>query len=113
MFNHEKFEAYHLSIEYWQRALRLLDQIPAGHAVIKDQLKRAAASIPLNIAEGSGRTRSEDRKRFYAMARGSALECAAICDLVFRIDPRLGDEVKSSKDALHAIASILSTIILR
>jgi len=74
MFNHEKFEAYHLAIEYWERALRLLNQTPAGHAVIKDQLKRAAASIPLNIAEGSGRTRTEDRKRFYAIARGSAFE---------------------------------------
>jgi len=38
---------------------------------------------------------------------------AAISDLVLRIDPQLGEEIKGSKDALHAIASILSAIILK
>ena len=44
-----------------------------------DQLRRASLSIPLNIAEGSGKIR-QGRQRFYAIARGSALECAAIID---------------------------------
>ena len=28
MFNHEKFEAYHLAITYWEQALRLIEQKP-------------------------------------------------------------------------------------
>jgi four helix bundle protein len=39
-------------------------------------------SIVLNIAEGAGRFSPADKGRFYAIARGSATECAAIVDVV-------------------------------
>ncbi len=113
MFNHEKFEAYHLAITYWEQALRLIEQIPSGNSNIKEQLKRVVVSISLNIAEGSGRNKNDDRKRFYAIARGSALECAAISDLIARLEPGLKAETDRTKDILHSIASILSAVILK
>jgi four helix bundle protein len=82
MFDHEKFEPYILSIYYWESSLRLLATLESGNFIIRDQLKRAASSISLNIAEGCGRSKTEDRKRFYSIARGSAMECAAISDLI-------------------------------
>jgi four helix bundle protein len=39
-------------------------------------------SIPLNIAEAEGRTGDADKARTYAIARGSAMECAAILDVL-------------------------------
>ena len=113
MFDHEKFEAYHLSITYWELALTLLDEIPAGNSMLKDQLRRAASSISLNIAEGSGRNKIGDRKRFYSIARGSAMECAAISDLILRIDPNSKLEIAKSKEILHSIVCILSKVILK
>lgn len=97
MFDHERFEAYQLSIAFWESVLRLLQEIPTGNAAIKEQLKRAASSIPLNLAEGCGRTKTEDRKRFYSIARGSAMECAAICDLIVRIKPQVEDRILELK----------------
>jgi four helix bundle protein len=41
---------------------------------IKDQLKRAALSIPLNIAEGQGRVHHKEKKNFYNIAKGSLYE---------------------------------------
>ena len=47
------------------------------------QLRRAAASIPINIAEGYGRKRSpEDFKRFLVIALGSCDEVSVLLDFV-------------------------------
>ena len=46
------------------------------------QLRRAATSIPINIAEGYGRKRSpEDFKRFLGIALGSSNEVSVVLDL--------------------------------
>ena len=110
MFTHEKFEAYQLAIQFTELALRLVDQLPSGHSTLRDQLRRAAFSIPLNIAEGTGKNSTADRKRFYAIARGSAMECAAICDIIGLIDKRLMAEVDGGKQMLKSVVSILSAI---
>ena len=47
------------------------------HRPARDQWLRASQSIPLNIAEGNGKTAEADRRRYFEIARGSALECAA------------------------------------
>ncbi len=54
---------------------------PKSLAVV-DQLDRASTSIPLNIAEGNGKFTGADRCRFFDIARGSALECAASLDVL-------------------------------
>ncbi|QQO57794.1 MAG: four helix bundle protein [Thiohalocapsa sp. PB-PSB1] len=44
--------------------------------------RRASQAIALNIAEGNGKATSGDRRRSFESARGSALECAAIEDVL-------------------------------
>ncbi len=110
MFTHEKFEAYQLSIEFTELALQLLEELPTGHSVLRDQLKRAAFSVPLNIAEGTGKSGRADRRRFYSIARGSAMECAAICDIISLIDGRLEQKAERGKVILSSVVNILSTL---
>jgi four helix bundle protein len=60
-----------------------------------DQLRRASFPIPLNIAEGSGKSTGPDQRRFFAMARGNAMECAAItdaCQALSLLDPSRAQE---------------------
>ena len=110
MFGHEKFEAYQHSILFLEVATKLIDRIPSGNSGIKDQFRRASASVPLNIAEGTGKRRKADKYRFYDIARGSAMECAAICDVLCKIEPVFRQEVDEAKIHLKSVVSILSKV---
>ncbi len=94
----------------WAWLRRWPSGFPRGHSAPADQLRRAALSVPLNIAEGSGKGTMEDReaRRFYAIARGSALECAAIIDAMVALRFVPGDEATCTHELLERIVSMLT-----
>jgi four helix bundle protein len=49
---------------------------------VLDQLGRASISVPLNIAEGSGKFSKADRKNYFTTARASVFECVAVLDIL-------------------------------
>ena len=66
-------------------------------------------SIPLNIAEGSGRVAgSADRTRFRGIARGSAMECGAILDVVRLLDVAPDADWSHAKALLVRVVEMLS-----
>ena len=75
----ERLTVYHVALEL-QAMTPLL--VPAHQRVLHDQLERASLSAVLNIAEGAGRHSRRDKRRHYAIARGSAMETAAAIDVV-------------------------------
>ena len=110
MLDHEKLDVYKISIEFMALAIKIVENVPRGYSSLSDQLKRAAWSIPLNIAEGCGKRGINDKKRFYAIARGSAMECAAVIDVcqVLKIDPE--NALKNGKTLLIRIVSMLTKL---
>src|SRR5262245_65874945 len=80
-FDHEKLEVYKEAIAFvaWLPGI-LEGTVRVGE--VKDQLDRASTSIPLNIAEGNGKYSPKDRCRFFDIAHGSELECAAGLDVL-------------------------------
>jgi four helix bundle protein len=80
MLSFQKMDVYQRAIELLALASQLSSDAPRGNSALLDQLRRAASSIPLNIAEAAGRTGQADAARAYAIARGSAMECAAALD---------------------------------
>jgi four helix bundle protein len=80
-FGHEQLDVYRAAIEYAGWAYRLCERLKE-HRNAKDQLIRASQAIPLNIAEGNGKATEGDRRRFFEIARGSALECGAVQDVL-------------------------------
>lgn len=79
-FNFQRLDVYQRAIEFLAVAATITDELPRGSGALSDQLKRAALSVPLNIAEAQGRSSPGEAARAYAIARGSAMECAAILD---------------------------------
>ncbi len=72
---------YQESIRFIAWLTNLLDS-GASLGDVKSQIDRASTSIPLNIAEGNGKYTPKDRCRYFDIAHGSALECAAGLDVL-------------------------------
>jgi len=94
--NFRKLDVYQVAVRFLPLAANIADSLPPRYAGLADQLRRASLSIPLNIAEGSGKSTGPDQRRFYTIARGSAMECAAIldaCTALALIEQRQAEEV--------------------
>lgn len=108
MLAYEKLDVYQCAIEFFAIAAAIVEALPRGNASLADQLKRAAMSIPLNIAEASGKPTTADRKRFSAIARGSAMECGAILDVCVVLGVADSNEVARAKPLLERIVAMLT-----
>ena len=49
------------------------------------QIKRAALSVHLNIAEGASRKSDIERKRYFKISRGSVVEIDAALDIAYEL----------------------------
>jgi four helix bundle protein len=113
VFDHDKLDVYRLSIEYVADSFRIAGDLSGPHRHARDQWLRAAQSIPLNIAEGNGKRSFKDRGRYFEIARGSALECAAIQD-VLEVSGGIDDAVnRQGKRRLKRIVSMLTKLVQR
>ena len=109
-FGHEKLDVYRLSLEYVAWAYRLAKRLKGSDRHARDQFLRASQSIPQNIAEGNGKGTTADRRRFFEIARGSALECAAIQDILVVCDVIETQDDTYGKEMLVRIVSMLTKL---
>ena len=111
-FDHEKLDVYREAINFCGWVGEFLASISAK-AAAKDQLDRASTSIPLNIAEGNGKFSARDRARFFEMARGSALECAACLDVLVVRKLVKEEPLAAQKERLVRIVEMLVGLLRR
>jgi len=82
----------HRELEVWQRAVdlttlayKLAGNLPRSErSALAGQIRRCAASIPANIAEGSGRLYPKEFVRHVSVARGSLMELDAHLEVAVR-----------------------------
>jgi four helix bundle protein len=108
LLDFERLDVYRCAVDFLALAVRVTAHMPRGQADLRDQLRRASTSIPLNIAEASGKTGAADRARFHAIARGSAFECAAILDVLLLLGAVGAGEVDLGKALLSRVVAMLS-----
>jgi len=88
----EKIRGYE-DLKVWQVAMQLAEMVYAAQKqfpqeeryALGDQLRRAAVSVPSNIAEGAGRDTKSDFLHFLAIARGSLFEMRTQIELARRL----------------------------
>ncbi len=80
--SHTKLEVYKSSREFALECYKLTRILPDEEKyAMASQIRRAALSVHLNIAEGSSRKSEVERKRYYEIARGSVIEIDAALDV--------------------------------
>jgi len=79
------FDAYDRSVEMVRTMAPLLRRLAAVDGPLADQARRAAQSVPLNVAEANRRT-GKDRRNRFRIALGSAAEVASCLDVAVALD---------------------------
>lgn len=109
MFGFQRLDVYRCAIQLLCQVVPLSERVPQPYSPLADQLRRASLSIPLNIAEGSGKA-ERDARRFYMIARGSALECAAILDSFEALGLFEAVVMGEARELLNRIVSMLTKL---
>ena len=110
VFGHEKLDVYRLALQYVSWVFEISECLSGKYGNARDQLLRASQSIPLNIAEGNGKVTERDHGRYFEIARASALECAAIQD-VLEMGNMITSEINlEKKNMLSRIVAMLTKL---
>ena len=111
MFPYEQLEVYRKAFHVNQKVYHFLRENKNIAAYAKNQLGRASLSIMLNIAEGSAKFTSRDRKNFFVTARGSVFECSSLINFLYSVGELASDFRKDIYNAFDEISKILFTMI--
>jgi four helix bundle protein len=94
----KNFRTFDLAVDLYRKVLRLNVSGPA-----QDQLHRAALSISLNLAEGTGRATAKDQRRFFHIAMESTREVQALFILLGVNNAVLCDRLDHIAASLHRL----------
>jgi four helix bundle protein len=103
----EKLDVYQVALEYHALAKVLTAR---ADAVLRDQLRRASLSSVLNIAEGAGQRSRPQKRNHYGIARGSAMECAAIVDALRAGDLVTIEDARTGRSLLVRLIQMLTKL---
>lgn len=108
-------------LRVWQKAIDLVEQVyrlTAGFPTeekfgLVSQMRRAAVSVPANIAEGYGRSHRGDYLRSLSIARGSLLELETHLTIAVRLGytPAEGDSAADIGSHVQEVDRMLYGLI--
>jgi four helix bundle protein len=109
-FLHERLIAYQAATELLRSLRPVVDRLPLGNADARDQIKRAALSILLNLAEGSADGSATERARFFRIALRSAAEIAATLDALELLGIAAGKPTDTTRTNLHRVVALIAAL---
>jgi four helix bundle protein len=109
----------HRDLIAWQRAMDLVVAVyQATKSYPKDELygltnqtRRAAASVPANIAEGQGRRSKKEFCQFLSNARGSLLELDTHLELAVRLGYSKEERYRELYRQLHEVGRLVNGLL--
>jgi four helix bundle protein len=85
--SHTKMDVYQTSQSLVLESYKVARNFPSHERFsMVQQLRRAALSVHLNLAEGCSRKSAAERKRFFEISRGSIIEIDSCLDLAAELE---------------------------
>ncbi len=110
--NHKKLDAWKLGIELVTIIYEITEHFPKSETYgITNQLRRAAVSVPSNIAEGAARSSPPDRRRFYQIARSSLVEIDTQIEITLRLGFSNDNNLSELDEKMNHLFAVLSKLI--
>jgi four helix bundle protein len=105
----------------WKTALELVvesyslsDRFPPRERYdLSSQMRRAAVSVPANIAEGNGRRHRGDYIHHLSIARGSLMELATHIEIALRLQYVRENELAVARELIDHTGRMLNRLITR
>lgn len=109
---HTKLDIYKFSQELALECYRITKKFPNEEKfALVQQIRRAAVSVHLNLAEGCSRKSESERKRFFEISRGSLIEIDTAIDIASRLSYVTLDELQPLGEAIIKTFKTLSGMI--
>ena len=111
MSDYKELGVWTLSVQLSIDIYKLIRTFPKSEQFgLSDQIKRAAVSIPSNIAEGAGRASKKDFAHFLSIANGSACELETQLLIAFNVGFLSQNDLTKSIDLIVRIRKMLTKL---
>jgi four helix bundle protein len=112
LLNHKSLDVYIASRELVKEVYQMTNKLPSEERFnMITQLRRAALSVKLNIAEGSTRKFDVERKGFLEVARGSVEEIDTALETAFDLNYLTESDLRDVGVLLNKCFAMLSKMI--
>ena len=112
--NHKKLKVWQLSLDFVSLVYQTTSLFPKVEIYgITNQLRRAAVSLPSNIAEGASINSLQERNRFYEIARSSLVEIDTQIELSKRLAYCKKEDLLALEEQMNHLFAMLSNMIKR
>jgi four helix bundle protein len=107
MFDFEKLEVYQIAKAVVTDSLKIIYTNNQLDPFIKDHWKKASTDILLNLAEGTGRMNSADKKHYITISRSSVFECVTILQVLTETGGLSAAEAQNLYDRYEKVSKML------
>ena len=109
---HTKLEVFKFSRQLVLACYKFSNQLPVSERFgLIQQIRRAATSVTMNIAEGCSRKSVKERRRFFEISRGSIVEIETIFVISVDLEYSNIKELTPTGELLLACFKMLSSMI--
>ena len=109
---HTRLEVYKLSQELALACYRITKKFPPDERfALVQQIRRAATSVHLNLAEGCSRKSQKERNRYFEISRGSVIEIDSAIGISFKLEYVSLEELQPLGNSIIKTFKLLSGMI--